>query len=116
MRPTRLKSHVRPQKTFASSRFTLPSRANICFIPIAPTNGGRIIGSMISALRKRLPGNSRRTVTSASGRATAVVAIVTVMPMSSELIIDARRMGLPRVSMKNVPVHLPSHRTDPFRT
>ena len=55
-----------------STKFTDPNRARSCLRPMAPTNGGMIIGTSKSPPRSALPRNSYRVITEASGRVSNV--------------------------------------------
>ena len=91
-----------------NSRFTDPYRARNCRIPIAPTNGGMIIGTSNSALSTVLPRKAYRVNTCANGNANNVVNAVTATA-SRKLLNSAPRInGLCNANRKKSKVHRPS--------
>ena len=66
------------------SAFSAPSCPRICFTPMAPTNGGRIIGMRMQAPRRDFPGKRYRSLITASGTAIKAVSSVLKIPMRRE--------------------------------
>ena len=62
-----------------------PYCPRICLMPMAPTKGGRIIGTRMSEPRNPLAGNKNRSVMNASGRATSRAKLVVVSARRKEL-------------------------------
>ncbi len=54
-------------------------------MPMAPTKGGRIIGTSTTEARAALPGNSKRSLMKASGTAMAKAMAVVASPSQNEL-------------------------------
>ncbi len=69
-----------------SIALSAPSRPMSLLIPIAPTNGGRIKGTKIAALRIFLPGKVYRALRVASGSEMMMQVVVTAIAILSELI------------------------------
>ena len=83
------------------NRLIEPNRANICFIPMAPTKGGMIMGTRASPPSRPFPMKSYRTRATAMGRLMIVVRAVVTIP-SSKLFSRARCWtGLCSISPKN---------------
>jgi hypothetical protein len=85
---------------FISRRLMEPNLDSICLIPIAPTNGGIIIGSSIRPENKPLPLNLCLLITSASGTARQAVINVTTIPNMKLFVMDSLRIGLVNIYLK----------------
>src|SRR5213083_1849715 len=77
-----------------SSRFRDPKRERSCRKPIAPTNGGIIIGSSSRLPNNVLPRNFKRVITQANGRVSPVVSPVVRIASAKLLPSDSRCSGL----------------------
>jgi len=77
-------------------------------MPIAPTNGGIIIGTSIKLESNPLNLNLNLPITKASGRVRMVVIKVTVMPRIKLLIMHSLSTGFVNIYWKNTAEKLPS--------
>ena len=66
------------------SELNAPSCPRICFTPIAPTNGGRIIGIRMNAPSSDFPGKRKRSLITASGSAITAASSVLKSPIRNE--------------------------------
>ena len=84
-----------------SSRLSDPKRASNWRKPMAPTNGGIIIGTSSRLPSSALPRNLNRVITQAIGRLIPVVRPVVSEAMTKLFRSDSRCSGLERSSEKN---------------
>ena len=97
-------------------RFSEPNRASSCFNPIAPTNGGRIIGTSNRPLSRALPRKSKRAMTCASGKASRVVNPVVSAASWKLFSNDCRCSGLDRSISKYLKLNRSSTMNAPLST
>ena len=90
-----------------SSRLMEPNLARNCRMPMAPTNGGMIIGTSSRPVSRPLAGKEYRTVTNASGIASAAVSTVAVIPSRKLFSSDSRVMGLAKMLPKKLSENSP---------
>gem|GEM_PF-4153148 len=67
------------------SELTAPYWPKICLIPIAPTKGGKIIGTRTNEDSSPLPGNTKRSEIKARGSAISIASPVVAQASKKEL-------------------------------